>query len=79
LTYELFCSVHEDCLEWLLDVEDQLAATKGAADASTSDLPSARGHYQTVRAFLSGVEAQDSSVGEVNIADKTFSTFSNCG
>jgi len=63
LTYDIFCSIHEDCLEWLLDVEDQLTAKPPPAAAS--DLPSARNAYQDIRVFLRGVEAQDSSVGEV--------------
>ncbi len=68
LSYSQFCSVHEDVLEWLLDVEDRLAAMPevgGAAATTTTGLSSARAMYQDNREFLSQVEAQDRAVGEV--------------
>ncbi len=39
----------------------------GDCDDLTTDLPSARRQYQANSAFLSQVEAQDSSVGEVSL------------
>ncbi len=62
LTYDLFCAIHEDVLEWLLDVEDKLDAFPAV---ERTELSRARGQYQSNRAFLFEVEAQDSSVGEV--------------
>ncbi len=66
MTYSLFCSIYEDVLEWLLDVEDKLKAMDAI---ETKLLAKVKEQYQVNRAFLFEVEKQDSSIGEVLISD----------
>ena len=72
MTYEMFCDVHEDVLEWLLDVEDKMKKM----DAVGTELSVVKEQYQRNRAFLFDVEGQDGAVGEVTGFKTYIRTFS---
>ena len=55
MTFSMFSSVHVDALEWLLNVEDKLAAME---DVERKDLAAAKEQFQRHKAFLFEVEAQ---------------------
>ena len=61
LTYQTFCSVHEDVLEWLLDFEDKLKAMAPVG----SDLVLVRDQFHDIQAFLVEVLEQDGPEAEV--------------
>ena len=62
MSYNTFCNIHEDVLEWLLDVEDKLKVMNSVG----SELSVVKEQYHSNRSFLIEVESQDCSVGEVN-------------
>ena len=64
MTFSMFSSVHVDALEWLLNVEDKLAAME---DVERKDLAAAKEQFQRHKAFLFEVEAQDSAIGHVRM------------
>ena len=61
MTYETFCSVHEDVLEWLIVFEDKLKAM----DPVGSDLAKVRDQFHDIQAFLVEVLEQEGPEAEV--------------
>ena len=62
LHYSTFCQIHEDVLEWLLDVEDKLKAMGPLED----DREGLKEQFNTYNAFMNEVKQQDQAVGEVS-------------
>ena len=71
LHYSTFCQIHEDVLEWLLDVEDKLRAMGPLED----DRDRLKEQFNSYNAFMNEVKQQDQAVGEVSFL--TIETCSN--
>lgn len=61
MTYNMFCQVHEDALEWLLDVEDKLKQLEPVSN----NLAEARSQFLRDGSFMAEVHDQHGSIGEV--------------
>eukprot|EP00094_Tigriopus_californicus_P012072 TCALIF_11665-PA protein Name:"Similar to DMD Dystrophin (Gallus gallus)" AED:0.11 eAED:0.12 QI:11/0.44/0.31/0.89/0.88/0.89/19/143/3398 len=61
MTYNMFCQVHEDALEWLLDVEDKLKQLEPVSNHLTE----ARSQFLRDGSFMAEVHDQHGSIGEV--------------
>ena len=66
LSYKQFCNIHEEVLEWLLDVEDKMASMPKIGRDQDHKLGNIRDLYAENRAFLDEVEEQDAVIGEVS-------------
>ena len=67
LHYSTFCQIHEDVLEWLLDVEDKLKAMAPLED----DRGRLKEQFNSYNAFMNEVKQQDQAVGEVSMSTVT--------
>lgn len=63
MTYEIFCQIHEDVLEWLLDVEDKLKTREVATPEVLAD---AIALFNQNDAYMKEVGAQHGEVGRVS-------------
>lgn len=76
MNYERFCVVHEETLEWLLDVEDRLGAMEAVpevADGREEDatsLAEVKDLFGNTAEFLLEVEAQHGAIGKVGRGGK---------
>ena len=64
MTYDLFCTVHEDVLEWLLSMEDLLAAMPEVPGEGL-DLAGVKALFNENAEFMERVNAEHKSVGKV--------------
>ena len=64
MTYDIFCQIHEDVLEWLLDVEDKLKTMEAVTPETLSDAKALFNHNDV---YMKEVGAQHGEVGRVII------------
>ena len=72
MTYNVFVHVHEDALEWLLDVEDALEKLEPPA---TDDLDRIRVQSHSTGLFMEDVRKQHGAIGEVGVLRGFFVSF----
>ncbi len=60
----MFCGIHEEVLEWLLDVEDKLKSMGGVVGKRENLVE----QFNEYNAFLNEVKKQDQLVGEVRLS-----------
>ena len=63
MSYDSFCAIHEDLLEWLLEAEDRLAAMEPLAN----ELEAVKNQFEVNNDYMSELDKYQSTVGEVRL------------